>query len=527
MSPNGLGAAGPQVNVRRNVYSLDPGGPEIAALRRGIAEMMRRSQVNPADPTGWLYQANIHGTTDRPLLPVWATCQHGSFFFLSWHRMYLYFFERILRRASGDPGLALPYWDYSGSARQSALPRAFRDPADPSNPLYVRERNPGINRGERLPPSVVSFAEAFRYSNFHSPTGSDESFGGQILRRPEHVTGVHGRLESAPHDAIHGQIGGRNGWMSRVTLAARDPIFWLHHANIDRLWKRWLDLGNNNPGHEPAEEVWWSHPFTFFDEGGVQVTMTARASIDTLGQLGYRYEDDPPPIPAIRFARDIGAMRAESAAEEQPPEVIVGTSAQPVELGDEPVTVSIPMQPTAATELVAALQPAAGAEAGPAERDATRTVQGRVLLHLTDITFDEPPGVTYDVYLDLPEGEEPSYHSPYFIGTLAFFGMEPMEHDGHQQPADGRRSYDITGNALVLSERGEWSSQQVQVTFVRSELLPPLPGDETPAADAAPATGAAPAPEAPPPRIRIGAVSVAIEPGPEAPPGAPPPPPAP
>ncbi|MGH7262080.1 MAG: tyrosinase family protein [Nitrospiraceae bacterium] len=40
---------------------------------------------------------------------AWNTCQHGSYFFLSWHRMYLYYFERILREASRDPNFALPY----------------------------------------------------------------------------------------------------------------------------------------------------------------------------------------------------------------------------------------------------------------------------------------------------------------------------------------------------------------------------------------------------------------------------------
>ena len=493
---------GPQVYVRRNVYNLAPDGPEIAGLRRGIAEMIRRSQVNPADPTGWIYQANVHGAPDREPLPAWNQCPHGNFFFLSWHRMYLYFFERILKRASGDPGLALPYWDYSGSEAQSALPRVFRDPADPSsNPLYVRERDSRINGGGLLDPRDVSVAGVFRYPNFHSPNGTD-SFGGQIGRDPKRV-GPPGALESTPHNAVHSSIG---GWMGDVNMAARDPIFWLHHANIDRLWKRWLDRGNNNPGHEPDEEDWWTREFPFVDEGGNQVTMTGRAIIDTVGQLGYRYEDDPP-LPAIRVAREIGAVRAAALGEQQPPAVVVGASTQPVVLGAEPVTVSIPLQPTAASELAAALQPAAGA--GPEERAATRTVERRVLLHLRDISFEEIPVGTYAVYLNLPEGEEPAYPSPYYVGILSFFGLGPMDHDGHEGPAHGQRSFDITPNVLVLGERGEWPSQQARVTFVRTEIRPPLPGDETPAAAAA---SAALELEAPPPQVNIGSVSIEIAP---------------
>jgi hypothetical protein len=90
-----------------------------------------------SDPTSWRYQANIYGTGDKPLdrqaARLWNQSQHGSFFFLSWNRMHLYFFERILRAASGDPNLTLPYWDYSNPA-QRALPIAFRQPSDASNP---------------------------------------------------------------------------------------------------------------------------------------------------------------------------------------------------------------------------------------------------------------------------------------------------------------------------------------------------------------------------------------------------------
>jgi len=37
----------------------------------------------------------------------------GLDFFFSWHRMYLYWFERIVRRMSGDDTWALPYWNWT------------------------------------------------------------------------------------------------------------------------------------------------------------------------------------------------------------------------------------------------------------------------------------------------------------------------------------------------------------------------------------------------------------------------------
>ncbi|MBE3049604.1 tyrosinase family protein [Candidatus Bathyarchaeota archaeon] len=48
-------------------------------------------------------------------------------------------------------------------------------------------------------------------------------------------------LESL-HDDIHGRTGGSGGHMSSLDVSAMDPIFWLHHCNVDRLWAIWQDL---------------------------------------------------------------------------------------------------------------------------------------------------------------------------------------------------------------------------------------------------------------------------------------------
>ena len=92
------------------------------------------------DPTSYRFQANIHGTEDTATnsqeMQSWDQCEHGSFYFFAWHRMYPYFFHRILRAAAQDPNLVLPYWNWGNSAQRS-LPLPFRQPADASNPLYI------------------------------------------------------------------------------------------------------------------------------------------------------------------------------------------------------------------------------------------------------------------------------------------------------------------------------------------------------------------------------------------------------
>jgi hypothetical protein len=127
-------------------------------------------------PASWRYLAAIHAV-DLEELPrrswakgaTWNECQHNSWFFLPWHRMYLHYFEQIVRQTIADLGgpddWALPYWDYSDPDRENVrrLPPAFREPQMPSgdpNPLFVSERRPAMNEGGELPEALVDTGEA-------------------------------------------------------------------------------------------------------------------------------------------------------------------------------------------------------------------------------------------------------------------------------------------------------------------------------------------------------------------------------
>src|SRR5262249_8799135 len=156
----------------------------------------------------------MHSTVDSPVQTAWNTCQHGSFFFLSWHRMYLYYLERILRAASRDPNLTLPYWNYTDDANKPdpdrrQLPVAFRQPAGATNPLFPAQRNPGINGGGFLQPGDVDYAQAFAFTNFEAAPGLGfMSFGGGVIPQPMHFADQTGALEFTPHNAVHIRIGG-------------------------------------------------------------------------------------------------------------------------------------------------------------------------------------------------------------------------------------------------------------------------------------------------------------------------------
>ena len=252
------------LRVRQNIACLNR--CQIQSLRRGVEVMKSR---DPKDPTSWQFQADIHGTLSGSD-PLFNQCEHGTIQFFTWHRAYLYFFERILRAASGDPWLSLPYWNWT---THRALPEVFRLPASASNSLYDDTRS--INDGSELPVEVVE--DDLNSSLAHIDFWPWPAFS------PD--------LEGSPHGAIHVLTGGNMGF---VPTAANDPIFWLHHGNIDRVWDRWLNLGDGRKN--PGTEDFLDKEYSFANECGDTVTIRVRDYIDSYC-LGYRYDDVCSPGP--------------------------------------------------------------------------------------------------------------------------------------------------------------------------------------------------------------------------------------
>jgi tyrosinase len=212
---------------RRDVWALgseaDPWHPILRWYARAITALKSRARTNP---TSWRYLAAIHGTflqrSQWPQGATWSECQHSSWFFLPWHRIYLHYFERIVRRTIIDLGgpndWALPYWDYSDSQRPDVrkLPPSFREQQIPSgdpNPLFVSERsqqNPDINGGGKLDALDVDTGGAMAETSFTGPAvGSIAGFGGPVTDW-NHRGGPLGSLENVPHGLVHTGVGGVN-----------------------------------------------------------------------------------------------------------------------------------------------------------------------------------------------------------------------------------------------------------------------------------------------------------------------------
>jgi tyrosinase len=361
------------VMVRKNVYNLS--AAEITSLKNGIAAMKALPLTNT---TSWQYQAAIHGTTLGNNLPSWNSCQHGTQFFFSWHRMYLYFFERILRAKSGDPHLTLPYWDYQSNP---VLPPDYRNSAA-TNTLYDGSRSPSINGGGALGPGIMT---AINTSLTNIPFFDFQS-------------AIEG-----PHGSVHVAIGGN---MGSVPTAALDPCFWLHHTNIDRLWEVWLRKcgGRSNP---PAGDPWMKQIYTFYDEKGNAVNMTGSQVLSTAASLNYRYDLKPTLRCDLKLKWWIWKWKWWELLR-LPNPVIINKPLVKFSFREAPQdNLKRFIEETKTTKFNFA-------SSGQADK---------LFLQLEDVKAEKLPEGVVEIYLNLKPGEAPNPKSRSFAGVLDLFTM--------------------------------------------------------------------------------------------------------
>jgi tyrosinase len=217
-------------------------------------------------------------------------------------------------RLGGPTDWALPYWNYSPSTAEARLPQPFRDQfvdpanADPAldrrdgsgrflNHLFVSERDPRANAGSDFavvtPPTRndTDIATCLAEPVF-SRAGGNFGFGGAPRVRHDGLDGpaAKGLLERRPHDSMHGAVAGPGGgFMGGFTTAPLDPIFWIHHCNVDRVWEIWRSRGNS----DPAEAAWRDQRFRFRNAAGDDdTTITCAMSSNTRGApFAYQFDD--------------------------------------------------------------------------------------------------------------------------------------------------------------------------------------------------------------------------------------------
>jgi hypothetical protein len=201
------------------------------------------------------------------------------------------------------------------------------------------------------------------------------------------VSGFNQTLDFGLHGNVHVFTGNGQG-MGQIPWAANDPIFWMHHCNIDRIWVSW-----NNAGHaNPNTAGWLGKVFIFAGPDGKGVKAVVKDYTNTK-KCDYQYDQLIGPTKQIAAVAESLAPAAAAA-----PVTVAKTQSGPVALGAAPVRVSL----QAATPSVS---PAATPAASPlSARLSALPENHRVYLVINDFKADAQPETLFRVYLDLPDG---------------------------------------------------------------------------------------------------------------------------
>lgn len=441
--------------TRKNVWELGGDWAEpILWYARGVAAM-KRLLIDKT--TSWRFYGAIHGiypelwkqlgylSSSDPapkkddINRFWKQCQHGSWYFLPWHRGYLLAFEANIRAAikpGGPADWALPYWNYC-KPNQFKLPPAFASPDWPdgkgNNPLFVRQRYGPNNDGNIYVPLDRVDLDAMTDPDFTGvASGGDPGFGG-VDTGFEHGGQTHGRIESQPHDAVHGLVGGGDpqnpllpGLMSDPDTAGLDPIFWLHHANIDRLWQVWRQ--NPSTDVDPTDLNWIKGPgnigeriFSMPMPGGVPWDYTPEDMAD-LGKLGYDYDDLSPATAAVQpterllrlgaSAAAMKTMKGAATVASQKNVELVGANRGSLRIAGREARTSVQLDAGVRRTVSASLARAVDSTGPP----------DRVFLKLENVR-GLADSTTFQVYVDLPEGASPTDHPERLAGSRSLFGV--------------------------------------------------------------------------------------------------------
>jgi tyrosinase len=242
---------------------------------------------------------------------------HGAPGFLPWHRAYILDLERDLQAI--DPSVSLPYWRFDQPA-PNIFTRDFFGESDQNGTVQFSATNPlqfwrtdgdlGVNRSPQFPTSAAPpslFSEARTLAL------------GSTFR-------LFRGMEGNPHGYAHTSFGGS---IQSPATAPKDPLFFLLHCNVDRLWAKWQQkfsrfdptvaasfdtIATSRPGHKLPDTMWpWNgvtggtRPPTApggpmsaspsvsapGPEPRVQDMLDYQGVIGAVSQLGFDYDDAP------------------------------------------------------------------------------------------------------------------------------------------------------------------------------------------------------------------------------------------
>ena len=297
-----VGSLPVMVRIRKNANSLTP-----AERDRLVAALAQLNNQGLGRFTDFREMHTAEGDLEA----------HGGPGFLPWHRAYLLDLERELQAI--DPSVSLPYWrfdqpspniftlDYLGVSDSLGTVQFST-----TNPLQFWKtdgitgisRRPFFNTGA-APPQPITESQTLALGSVYPQFRA---------------------MEGNPHGSAHVSFG---GFISSIPTAARDPLFFLLHCNVDRLWAKWQrqfgrfdftqaasyqSSSSNRPGHNLPDTMWpWNGvtgtPRPPTAPGGalagsptasapgpqprVQQTLDFQGRINAVSRTGFDYDDVP------------------------------------------------------------------------------------------------------------------------------------------------------------------------------------------------------------------------------------------
>ena len=276
---------------------------ELARLEKGY-KLLR--ELPDSDPRSLLNQKNLHCLyCDNALYypgQEYPLEIHNGWYFLPWHRMFIFWHERILAKVLDDDTFALPFWAWDNQQEtdppanvipvqytntSSALFDPIRNNCSLANPYVDFDTRGGVCTNKTAS-YMRTQNNRLLYSQLVVGAPTPALFYGLPYYFGDYGGGGPGTFEDSPHGSVHAWVGdpfAPPGYlhlddMGNFGRAAYDPVFYAHHSNVDRVWNLWRSIPDGARTF-PMAPAFNQTQFTFYDENGNLVKMNVSDVLDS------------------------------------------------------------------------------------------------------------------------------------------------------------------------------------------------------------------------------------------------------